>query len=197
VIVYLAGKYSGEVDANIASARKIAIELWEKGYTVVCPHLNTAHFEVDCSCRYDDYMNGDYEIIGRCDAVVMLPNWHDSPGAKLEFEYAILHDIEVTQYPILPSLDKHKETSSQTAERIVRGARQKAYGHPRQDFARTAGLWTAILRDVLKQDSVIDAERVALMMVLLKLSRLIATPQHKDSLVDAHGYLNTYEMLKE
>lgn len=106
MIIYLAGKYTGDIDANIAAARKVAIELWEKGYTVICPHLNCAHFEQDCKCEYYEYLQGDFEIIERCDAVVMLPGWHDSVGSKREFEHAILYDVEVTQYPILPELKK-------------------------------------------------------------------------------------------
>jgi len=84
MVVYLAGKYSGDIDANIAAARNVAIDLWERGYAVICPHLNTAHFEVDCKCRYEEYLARDCEILKRCDAIVMLPGWKESRGANSE-----------------------------------------------------------------------------------------------------------------
>jgi hypothetical protein len=69
---------------------------------------------------------------------------------------------------------------------IVNGARQSAYGPPEDNFARIAKRWN--LRAGV---DVADAE-VALMMVDLKLARLAATPDHRDSIVDAIGYLLCY-----
>lgn len=89
VVIYLSGKYTvGNVDENIQKARKKAIELWELGFTVITPHLNTVHFEMDCKCKYDDYLTGDLEILRRCDAIYMLEGWGDSPGAREELKYA-------------------------------------------------------------------------------------------------------------
>ena len=104
MVVYLAGKYSGDIDANIAAARKVAIDLWERGYAVICPHLNTAHFEVDCKATYDDYITGDLHIISRCDVVVMLPGWKDSKGANLEHAHATEMGIPIYEYPNIPDL---------------------------------------------------------------------------------------------
>lgn len=106
MIIYTAGLYSkGNIDDNIEVARKCAIDLWERGFTVICPHLNTAHFEVDCKVGYEDYMRGDLEIIARCDAVVMLPNWELSEGAKQEKQFAISRDIPIYYYgDILPHI---------------------------------------------------------------------------------------------
>lgn len=107
IVVYLAGPYTADtpegIAANIAVARKVAIELWEKGFAVICPHLNTAHFEVDCQCEYLDYVNGDLAIVERVDAVVLLPGWRSSPGARVECDVAHMRGIEVTEYPELPT----------------------------------------------------------------------------------------------
>jgi nucleoside 2-deoxyribosyltransferase len=102
MLIYLAGKYSGNVEENIANARKIAIELWEAGYYVICPHLNTARFETDCRCTYENYMRGDMEMLARCDAVVMLPEWEGSMGAVRERGRANDCGIPVFEYPELP-----------------------------------------------------------------------------------------------
>src|SRR3990167_11533393 len=82
MLVYTAGKYRGDVDKNIDDAKKVAIDLWEMGYVVICPHLNTDHFENDCKVIDDVYLKGDLEIILRCDAMVMIPGWRDSRDRK-------------------------------------------------------------------------------------------------------------------
>lgn len=116
MIVYLAGKYSGDIEANIDYARDLAIELWEEGYTVICPHLNTAHFETDCDLTYEEYLQGDFEIILRCDAVVMMPNWRDSAGATQEYEWAMRHSVPVYEYPTLPRITRtEKDKRNQVA----------------------------------------------------------------------------------
>jgi uncharacterized UPF0146 family protein len=102
MIVYTAGKYSGNVDENIANARKVAIELWEMGHAVICPHLNSAHMELDCKATWEDYLNGDLEIISRMDAIVMLEGWEDSKGAKMELDFARKLNIPVYFAPDYP-----------------------------------------------------------------------------------------------
>jgi len=99
MILYIAGKYRGDIDANIAAARKVAIELWEAGFTVICPHLNTAHFERDCSIPEDNYIKGDLHILSRCDAVIMLEGWQQSEGAMIEHMMAKEWGIPVYYYP--------------------------------------------------------------------------------------------------
>ncbi len=70
VILYIYGPYSGDINRNIDEARKTAIRAWEAGFTVICPHLNTAQFETDCKIGYEDYVSGDLEILRRCDALL-------------------------------------------------------------------------------------------------------------------------------
>src|SRR5512135_3583318 len=102
MIVYISGKYSGDIDKNIAEARRVAIELWEKGFAVICPHLNTAHFEIDCKAKYEDYIKGDIEILSRCDALVVLKDWEDSRGSLKEITAAMRNRMPVYFYPDLP-----------------------------------------------------------------------------------------------
>jgi hypothetical protein len=95
IIIYVSGKYSGEIDNNIQIARHFAIKIWEMGYTTLCPHLNTAHFEQDCKCGYDDYIQGDLVMLECCNGIFLLPYWEESSGAKLELAEATNKRIKV------------------------------------------------------------------------------------------------------
>jgi len=102
MIVYVAGAYRGDVDQNIENARAVAIELWEKGFVALCPHLNTAHFEQDCDVHDEVYLEGDLELLARCDAIVLLESWGWSAGATQEKQFAEQREIPVYYYPDLP-----------------------------------------------------------------------------------------------
>jgi hypothetical protein len=60
--------------------------------------------------------------------------------------------------------------------------RGKAYGHPRPNHERIARLWSVIL------GVEVTPEQVALCMVQVKVSRLVQTPDHADSIDDIAGY---------
>jgi hypothetical protein len=68
------------------------------------------------------------------------------------------------------------------AEELVNGDRDAQYGDPRQDFKRTAAMWAAYLGiEVAPHD-------VAVLMMLVKASRIRWSPQKLDSWMDAAGY---------
>lgn len=73
---------------------------------------------------------------------------------------------------------------------IVDNERQKEYGDPRPNFERIAGLWSAYL------GITISPHDCAMLLVLMKCSRMKANPHHADSAVDAAGYLLIAERLK-
>lgn len=81
-------------------------------------------------------------------------------------------------------------TILQEAQDAVFGPRQGAYGHPREDFQRTADLWSAYLQGC-GVPVVMEGKDVANMMILLKMARLMNTPDHRDSMVDMAGYAET------
>ena len=66
--------------------------------------------------------------------------------------------------------------------------RGEAYGPPSVHWTRTAALWTALLSPLLKDGAALTPRHVALLYVLDKASRDMATPQ-RDSLVDIAGYV--------
>lgn len=74
------------------------------------------------------------------------------------------------------------------AAEIVDGDRQSDYGTPERSLERIADHWNTYLFDELKPGCAISAKDVAMMMVLLKVSR--EAYSHKlDNLVDGAGYL--------
>lgn len=85
-------------------------------------------------------------------------------------------------------------TILQEAQAVVFGPRQGAYGHPRDDFERIAILWDAYLDAKYSglDTFTIVREDVSDMMILLKLARLMETPDHRDSIVDIAGYAETH-----
>lgn len=101
-LIYIAGPYRGDVDRNIQQVRQIAIALWEAGFAVIAPHLNTAHFNDDCKVADEVYLMGDLVILQRCDAVVLTPDWATSQGATDEFVFAVYHGIPTFVWPELP-----------------------------------------------------------------------------------------------
>jgi len=92
-VVYIAGKYADKTreaeDANTEKARRVAIKVWESGLFAFCPHTNTIGFHNDCMCTWENYLIGDLQFLRRCDAVLMLDNWRDSPGGQIEHKEAI------------------------------------------------------------------------------------------------------------
>lgn len=98
IVLYVSGPYSGldedAIDVNIKKAGKIAQQLWDEGFTVFCPHTNTAHFSHE-STPYEGYIEGDLVLVARCDAIVMIEDWQKSKGALIEKERAELLNLPV------------------------------------------------------------------------------------------------------
>jgi len=99
-VLYLAGPYSPTetrtTEENIRAAREVAVELWSVGYAVICPHLNTAGFEKDIpDMRPEEFVDGDLEIVRRCDALVLLPGWRQSEGTMRELRAALRNRMPV------------------------------------------------------------------------------------------------------
>lgn len=67
-------------------------------------------------------------------------------------------------------------------------ARGKNYGPTADNFTRIADRWDQYTRKARSESRYLSATQVAYMMIDAKLSRLIATEDHYDSLLDIIGY---------
>lgn len=96
-VVYIAGPYRGrdawEIEQNIRRAEALSLEVWRAGAAALCPHTNTRFFQGAA----DDsvWLEGDLELLSRCDAVLMTPDWERSTGARAERDHAEREGIAV------------------------------------------------------------------------------------------------------
>jgi hypothetical protein len=89
-LAFVAGPYRAVtewgVTSNVRRAELLALELWQLGLAVICPHKNTEHFG---GFAHDDvWLNGALEMVRRCDLVVCTADWEKSEGARGEVELA-------------------------------------------------------------------------------------------------------------
>lgn len=75
----------------------------------------------------------------------------------------------------------------QEAQRVVFGARQGVYGHPGANMARTAALWNGWM-GAKGAEFRFAPEDVCDFMILVKMSRIMETGDHRDSHVDIAGW---------
>lgn len=96
-VVYVAGPYRApdnwQIEQNIRRAETLALEVWRLGAACICPHTNTRFYQG--AAPDDVWLEGDLEILKRCDAILMTPDWRNSAGARGEHSFAIDHNIRV------------------------------------------------------------------------------------------------------
>jgi hypothetical protein len=69
---------------NIYKAWRLTAKLWDKGYLVICPVLNTSNFELLTNLTYGDYLKRDLELLKKCNLLILAPDWKKSNGCKAE-----------------------------------------------------------------------------------------------------------------
>ena len=96
-IAYIAGTYRAKtklgIIRNILKARKVAKKYWALGYTVFCPHMNSALMD---GCAPDEvFLKGDLELLQYADVLVVIPGWERSTGTLAEIEFAKARGIPI------------------------------------------------------------------------------------------------------
>lgn len=106
-LVFVCGPYNtGDRKENIRNAAQLSKELWENGYAVVCPHLNSAGFDDDIEGTPECFNWGYLEILSRCDILYAMEGWDESPGARAEVAFARHEGIPVVS--TWESLNEHR-----------------------------------------------------------------------------------------
>lgn len=185
---------TGYPGCNFAEFNDAAARLRNAGYEVVNPA------EMDggsTSQSWEYYLKRDLPQLLSCDYVALLPGWERSRGARLEVQTAQAVGMPVLVYKAALSSDGKgcivglslfSETILEEAGRLTSGERNNDYGHPLDDFSRSAAMWSAIL------SIPVTPEQVGLCMIALKLARHCHAPK-RDNLTDAAGYARAIEMI--
>jgi hypothetical protein len=96
-VVYCAGPYRASnawlIEQNIRHAEGWALEIWKAGAACLCPHSNTRYYQGAAPDHI--WLDGDLEMLRRCDAVFMVPGWEKSAGSRAEYDEAIKLSIPV------------------------------------------------------------------------------------------------------
>ena len=206
--IYIAGPMTGHADHNYPAFHSAAERFKAAGWEVINPAEN---FDGRTDLPREMYLRADLALLVDCAAIALLPGWEESRGAKLEYLLAREFGMQVfdaeTLQPLMdtpvPTVGLHwlriaqespDESVLDEAKRITAGTRHEDYGHPCDDFDRTARMWTGILADKLRDGAEVTAMDVPLCMIAVKLAR--QSHRHKrDNLVDIAGYARTAAMV--
>lgn len=106
----------------------------------------------------------------------------DTAGREIDLE-----SLRLPQGWAPPAPDARATVLRDALEHVTAG-RNLTYGEPEDNFRRIAALWRVYLRDQGERAAEVEAGDVALLMILMKVARLMASPSHRDSWVDLAGY---------
>ncbi|MCP4607705.1 MAG: DUF4406 domain-containing protein [Planctomycetes bacterium] len=96
-LLYIAAPYRAATQAaisnNIAEASLMAQHYWLQGFAVLCPHLNSAHF--DGLVPDEQFLKATMMMLSKCTHIAMHPRWSFSEGCLAEYKYATDHDLVI------------------------------------------------------------------------------------------------------
>jgi hypothetical protein len=83
------------VEENILNAKRFGVKVAKLGVAPVIPHANTDHPEFEKAQPYQFWIAATAEQLRRCDAIIMLPKWEQSSGARGEHALALERGMPV------------------------------------------------------------------------------------------------------
>ncbi|OIQ67094.1 hypothetical protein GALL_513310 [mine drainage metagenome] len=102
-VVYVAGPYSAPDEegllAHIKAAISFGLEVQALGFLPLVPHVAILPVD-DTEAGYEQATAECFELLSRCDALILMPTWQESPGARREREFA-----EKFGLPVFTSLE--------------------------------------------------------------------------------------------
>jgi nucleoside 2-deoxyribosyltransferase len=106
MVVYIAGPYTAPtrdgVQANIDKAEEVAKAILQKGLTPLLPHKITSFWDEDPQFAHMQHSDWIYKVciplLDKCDVIVMVPGWRDSPGSVIEHQHASKRGIPILYF---------------------------------------------------------------------------------------------------
>lgn len=100
LLIYVAGPYTADtweaVHANVKQACEAGRLLMHLGHHPVVPHSIYMGWDLaDPKLTYEHFLKADLDLLSRCDALVMLPGWEDSPGSCGEYTEALYRGLRI------------------------------------------------------------------------------------------------------
>lgn len=96
-VIYIAAPYRAPnaygVHLNCMKAEAAAFQVWANGMVALCPHMNTRNF--DGALKDHVWLDGDLELLRRCDAMFLTGAWEASSGVKAEIAFAESYGIPI------------------------------------------------------------------------------------------------------
>jgi hypothetical protein len=192
--LYLAGPMTGHPQFNYLEFQRQA-KIWrDRGYEIESP---AESFNGETGLPREIYINNGLNLIEKSDGVLCMKGWENSPGARLEVQYARetgkpCYDAEMiipTWFPLDPGSEEALVPLpygglriEDEARAIVSSDRNSQYGEPESNFDRIAKVWSGIL------NTEVAPEHVTLCLAGLKLVREATNPK-RDNRVDTIGYM--------
>lgn len=98
---YLAGPMSGYPEFNFPAFRDAARELVDMGLRNLYHTASGVPPREAVAKPWEEYLRNALRVMLSCDAVVVLPGWRESKGARLEVYVALELGMPVVEYPDL------------------------------------------------------------------------------------------------
>jgi len=131
MLIYVAGPYRAstkkEIQENIQKAKETSFDIIRAGHYPVCPHTMTQGWCKEGDFDIETILQCDFEIVKKCDALLLLPGWERSEGACREKElaetfkkpiYYKVEEIPEDPYPLqFAEFDKLVQEMSSTHRR--------------------------------------------------------------------------------
>lgn len=105
-IVYIAGPFRGEtpwaVEQNVREAEALALDVARAGFIPLCPHAMYRHFDKSLPDAF--WLEATRELLVLADAILLLPHWQESAGARAERDLA--EEIGLPIWTQIPERDQ-------------------------------------------------------------------------------------------